>query len=1102
MKKNKILNKLIIICGIFLFSFVAQAEVLTLLSAQKQLVEAKSLDQTDDVNKTLVQDLERTVEILEKVEQQKDANKKLEQKVKEAPNSLLLVKENLEKLKKDFEIDNHKVWEQLSIEQLTLQLTKTQKNLQQVQDSLSEINTSLVEQRAVPEKTQKDLTANLSRIQEINQLLSTSNLSDIEKNKLESELLLIDLKEKYNQTLLKGNNELTLLYKSQLEEKNFLQQHLQKDQNELQTIINQKNLEETKQQVKEFEMSQQEGKNMNPIVVSQQKRNIQFSQTLIEETNHLNDLSKDNLRIKSVLENLQQTERNINDQISALQGSLVLSRVITKQKQSLPQSEMIKGLSKRIAELRVKIFDLTELRDNLYDSDLYIKELEKKESVTFTVEEKSQLFQILQKRYTLISDVITNLNKQLNLAINIELNQKQVTSISDSLQEKLQQQSFWVKSNTPLDLDWFIRFIPAVNTQLQSIYEQLSFGNWKDNIIFDSILVCFLLLVIALILWKKSKIKGRLAYINGKLNSMIEDRQSYTPEAILLTLILCLPSTLGFLSVLILVTSVVSDSYESVLWSIEMTGYWLFFAFMIAMLRPNGLAMRHFNMPKNSVTLFSNIMGKSVWLSGLWINASIFTHLDGGITNDVIGQAITISILAISLFIIAPKMNYAIGVYQNNLSSESNSKRFLFPLVRMTFFVAPLFLIILIGFGYYYTTLNLMSHFISSYFIFMFWLILEKTVYRGFVVSSKRLSHRRLLEKREKLKKLAESKETTDEFAIKEETFDVSKVREQVLHLVDISLFITLIALFYWVWSDLITVAYHLESVTLWTQTTVTESGTTIETITLWNLLLAIFILIATYILSKNITGLLEVLIFSRVKFSQGTPYTITTLSIYFIIAIGAGIAFSTLGVSWSKLQWLFAALSVGLGFGLQEIFANFVSGLIILFERPIRIGDIVTIGDISGTVSRIRIRSTTIVDFDKKEVIVPNKNFVTERITNWALTDSIIRVIVNIGVAYGSDLNLVKKLLLQSVSECQLALKDPEPVTYFLAFGASTLDHEVRFYVDKIENRHPAIDFLNRRIDELFAENNIEIAFNQLDVFIKNLNTNEEVKVLTEKLN
>ena len=225
-------------------------------------------------------------------------------------------------------------------------------------------------------------------------------------------------------------------------------------------------------------------------------------------------------------------------------------------------------------------------------------------------------------------------------------------------------------------------------------------------------------------------------------------------------------------------------------------------------------------------------------------------------------------------------------------------------------------------------------------------------------------------------------------------------------------------------------------------------------------------------------------------KLSQGTPYTINTLLTYTLVAIGGAWAFATLGMSWSKLQWLFAALSVGLGFGMQEIFANFVSGIILLFERPIRVGDTVTINDVTGTVAKIRIRAITIIDPDRKEVIVPNKSFVTGQVTNWALSNTITRVVISIGVAYGSDLDLVKRLLLKAASEQANIMKDPEPRALFLSFGASTLDHELRVYVSQVSERTNTIDALNRRVNELFAENNIEIAFNQLDIFIKNQDT------------
>src|SRR5690606_37423293 len=160
-----------------------------------------------------------------------------------------------------------------------------------------------------------------------------------------------------------------------------------------------------------------------------------------------------------------------------------------------------------------------------------------------------------------------------------------------------------------------------------------------------------------------------------------------------------------------------------------------------------------------------------------------------------------------------------------------------------------------------------------------------------------------------------------------------------------------------------------------------TGETATLMPISLLDLLGSLIILGLTIALASNLPGLLEVLVLSRQQLAQGSAYATTTLLTYVISGAGFVATLGALGVSWDKLQWLVAALSVGIGFGMQEIFANFISGLIILFERPVRIGDVVTIGNLSGTVSRIRIRATTITDFDRKEIIVPNKTFVTDHL-------------------------------------------------------------------------------------------------------------------------
>jgi len=363
---------------------------------------------------------------------------------------------------------------------------------------------------------------------------------------------------------------------------------------------------------------------------------------------------------------------------------------------------------------------------------------------------------------------------------------------------------------------------------------------------------------------------------------------------------------------------------------------------------------------------------------------------------------------------------------------------------------------------------------------------LYETALRGLSVAARRLAYRRALAKRQHQQRTAENAEGVE--VSDDKPISLEQINEQTLRLVTVALTLVFAGAFYWLWSDLVAVIAYMDSITLWHHTVGTDGNAVLEAVSLRDLLGASVIAVVTYILTRNLPGLLEVLVLSRLQLAQGTSYAITTMLSYLLTATGTIATLSTIGMEWNKLQWLVAALSVGLGFGLQEIFANFVSGLIILFERPVRIGDTITVSGFSGTVNKIRIRATTITDFDRKEVIIPNRAFVTERLINWSLSDTVTRVVLRIGVSYGSDLELTRRLLLQAAAENQRVMKEPAPSVYFLAFGASTLDHEMRFFVQELGDRNPALDELNRRIDHLFAEHGINIAFNQVEVTLKNV--------------
>jgi potassium efflux system protein len=256
--------------------------------------------------------------------------------------------------------------------------------------------------------------------------------------------------------------------------------------------------------------------------------------------------------------------------------------------------------------------------------------------------------------------------------------------------------------------------------------------------------------------------------------------------------------------------------------------------------------------------------------------------------------------------------------------------------------------------------------------------------------------------------------------------------------------------------------------------------------VTLADLFRSLLFVLLTLASMRVLPGALEATLLRRV--GPGERYAYSTIFKYTIVLVGLAIAFDALGIGWSSIQWLVAAIGLGLGFGLQEIFANFVSGLIILFERPIRVGDTVTVGEVSGTVSKIQIRATWITAFDRKELIVPNKEFVTGRLINWTLSDSVLRVEIPVGIAYGSDTNRAIEVLNEVARKSWRVLQDPQPQVLFLGFGDSSLSFELRVYTRSVNNFLPVQHELHMNIDKAFREAGIEIAFPQRDLHLRSL--------------
>jgi len=228
--------------------------------------------------------------------------------------------------------------------------------------------------------------------------------------------------------------------------------------------------------------------------------------------------------------------------------------------------------------------------------------------------------------------------------------------------------------------------------------------------------------------------------------------------------------------------------------------------------------------------------------------------------------------------------------------------------------------------------------------------------------------------------------------------------------------------------------------------------------------------------------------VYPRWEMERGVSDSINALLHYMLITLGVLVALGVLGVQLQNFAIVAGALGVGIGFGLQNIVNNFVSGLILLFERPVRVGDTVVIDGEWGTIRKIGLRSTTVLTFDQSELIVPNADLVSEKVTNWTLSNPIARLIVPVGVAYGTDVARVLEVLRESGRAHGAVLTEPAPMALFVGFGDSSLDFELRIWVQELRMRLEVKSTLLAEIDRRFRMEGIEIPFPQRDLHVRSV--------------
>ena len=502
---------------------------------------------------------------------------------------------------------------------------------------------------------------------------------------------------------------------------------------------------------------------------------------------------------------------------------------------------------------------------------------------------------------------------------------------------------------------------------------------------------------------------------------------------------------------------------------------WLFTARLLVILcETDGVARKHFQW---NAQLCDRLRFEARWflrwlLPGLAV-AAVLYRLHG--TAPLLGR---LAMLAITLWI-------AIHIARALIhSAKANGREMLATLsVRFQICLALFFFAASIGvlFGLRLSVTFILNTVLNTlqagillaiaYSFLLFWLQLER----------RRLRFEQLVKARD-----TRSDQPLSEMGVVDEPKEnLADLGEETKQLLNTAAIVVALSILYFLWSPILPVFDAMSAITLWTSNIMVEGQVSVHRVTLEIVVFVVLLIGVTVYAARKLPALVELVLRSRTDVTAGTRYTISTLLNYIILGIGILVALSRLGVDWSKLQWLVAALGIGIGFGLQEIVANFICGLIILFERPISVGDIITVGEQDGVVTRIRIRATTIRDWDNKELLIPNKEIVTGRLLNWSLTDTRLRLTLPVGVAYGSDAALALKILAETVADDQRVLAEPAPSIIFSDFGESSLNMVCRFYIDNVDNMWPVKTDLHLEIYRRFEEAGIVISFPQRDVHL-----------------
>ena len=827
----------------------------------------------------------------------------------------------------------------------------------------------------------------------------------------------------------------------------------------------------------------------NPLLQQLASRNAELTSSFAELGSEIGVARERDAQASAGAQQLSADLKAIERKLDLLGLNMSVGKILREQQVQLPPKRESKSEIASVAELithsSLRQIELQDERRQLSNAQGYVEQLLQEQPEPVSEEVHADLLELARARRTLIEQALELENTYAVTLANLDFSLKKYAEVVAEYRGFIAERLLWIPSRSPFSL-----FREGVlRSQLDSMFAS---ERWETVLrqVPGEIRGRPLLLigvVLALLLWgMRPRLKAIVVNYGREVGYVRTDRFANTLLALATTLLLALrwPALLFSLALLFEMQSRESELATALYATFLRGGAYLWgLEFMRLLLMPKGVVEAHFRWPTRRVAaLYHRLVRlEQTFFPAVMVAIFCLQLYPRDVGGPIGALAMLLVLLSMSLFFRLLPEFMQVKMQAMLVEQPSARAASMGALLRRALVWLPLFGVVGLLAGYMYTvtevalllvrTIELAAVILLFYELGLRWL---------------RMTRRRMVVRvREELAQgQGEDGEERSEYEEVLEN-DPELLNDEGTRLLNVLTLIASLVGLAVIWAGVFPALSILDSVELWSYSGVVDGEQGLVPVTLWSLLAVIVLAVVGWIVLQRIPGLLEIFLRQKMGVRPASAYAATRVFQYASTGGLVVFAMSYIGFNWSQIQWAVAALSVGIGFGLQEIVANFISGLIILFEQPIRVGDIVTVGEVSGKVTKIRIRATTIRDFDQRELLVPNKEFITQQLLNWSLSDQVTRWSIEVGVAYGSDLDVAMTEVREALQAQPLILGHPEPMVTFEQFGDNSLLIKARFFMDQLDQRLKVSSDLMLDVNRRLEARGIVVAFPQRDVHL-----------------